>query len=183
MEEQMIARQIRRIRNEKGLTLEEVAKRTGFTKGLLSKIENNKVSPPVSTLATIARALNVSMGDFFSPADLQQIKIVRSEERLLYYPENLPKGQKIENLISGFQRQKMEPIIMTIEDADSYEIKFYNHPGQEFIFVLEGSMGYHYRDEELILNEGDCLYFDAENLHGPLPIRGQRVEYLSVLAT
>jgi len=183
MEEIIIARQIRKIRNEQGLTLEELAQRTGFTKGLLSKIENNKVSPPVSTLATIARALDVSLGDFFSAADMQFIKIVRSNERKIYHPENLPDGQMIETLISGFQKQKMEPIIVTIDDPENYEIKFYNHPGQEFILILEGSMRYHYNNEDFILYEGDSLYFDAENMHGPLPVSGQRVKYLSVLTT
>ena len=181
MEEIIIARRIRAIRNEKGLTLEELARLTGFTKGLLSKIENNKVSPPVSTLATIARAMEVSLGDFFSSADMQDIKIVRNNERIIYHPENSQRGQIIETLVSGFRNQKMEPIILTIDNPNEYEIKFYNHRGQEFILLLEGSMRYHYKDEEFTLYEGDSLYFDAENMHGPLPIDGQKAKYLSVL--
>lgn len=182
MEEIIIARRIKAIRTEKGLTLEELARLTGFTKSLLSKIENHKVSPPISTLATIARALDVSLGDFFSPAQMQLLKIVRSHEGMDYQPENLPLGQKIETLMSGFANQKMEPILICIEDPKNDEIKCYNHPGQEFIYVLEGSMRYRHSEEEFMLYKGDSIYFDAGYLHGPLPIKGQRVVYLSVLA-
>jgi len=183
MEEINVARRIREIRLNKGLTLEEVGNRTGFTKGLLSKIENNKVSPPVSTLAKIARAMNVSMGEFFSEVETKPILIVRAEERPIYCPENTPQGQLTESPISGFQQQKMQPIIISVEDADNYERRFYSHPGQEFIMVLEGSMGYRYDEDEFVVSTGDCIYFNAEHPHGPLPIKGQRVKYLSVIGT
>lgn len=181
MEEIIIARRIKEIRTEKSWTLEELAKRTGFTKGLLSKIENNKVSPPVSTLAKIARALDVSLGDFFSSRDISPIKIVRSQERGIYSSEGVSQGSITETLISGFQKQKMEPLIISIEDPDCYEAKFYNHPGQEFIFVMKGSMGYRYDEKAYLLSEGDSMYFNAEIMHGPLPVKGQKVCYLSVL--
>ncbi|MGE5391936.1 MAG: helix-turn-helix domain-containing protein [Deltaproteobacteria bacterium] len=182
MEEINVARRIKEIRINKGLTLEELGNRTGFTKGLLSKIENNKVSPPVSTLAKIARGMNVSMGEFFAEVEAKPIIIVRAKDRAVYCPEDTPQGQVIETPISGFQQQKMQPIIISIEDADNYERRFYNHPGQEFIMVLEGSMGYRYDEDEIIVSVGDCIYFNAEYLHGPLPIKGERVKYLSVLS-
>jgi transcriptional regulator with XRE-family HTH domain len=181
MEEKIVAQRIRNIRTEKGLTLEEVARLTGFTKSLISKIENNKVSPPVSTLATIARALNVSLGDFFSPADAQSVKIVRRADRVDYKAGDLGSGHSIQSLVSGFRRQRMEPLIITIDDPDNYQLRLYSHPGQEFILVIEGSMGYRYDNQEFVLGEGDCLYFDAQNSHGPLPFKRQRVVYLSVL--
>lgn len=183
MEEINVARRIRETRINQGLTLEELGNRTGFTKGLLSKIENNKVSPPVSTLAKIARALNVSMGEFFAAVEEKPILIVRAGERTVYCPENSPQGQLIENPIVGFQQQKMQPIVITIENAENYEQRFYNHPGQEFIMILEGTMGYRYDEQEYVLSEGDCMYFNAEHQHGPLPLGNKRVKYLSVLGT
>jgi len=182
MEEINVARRIKEIRLNNGLTLEELGNRTGFTKGLLSKIENNKVSPPVSTLAKIARAMNVSMGEFFSEVETNPILIVRVQDRAFYCPENTPHGQLLETPISGFQQQKMQPIIISIEDAENYEQRFYNHPGQEFIMVLEGSMGYRFDEDEFIVSAGDCIYFNAEHQHGPLPIKGQSVKYLSVIS-
>ncbi len=170
MEEIVLARRIREIRTGKGFTLDELARRTGFTKGLLSKIENNKVSPPVSTLAKIARAMDVSMGDFFSTGNEAPIMIVRHAERMQYNPENSPPGSAIEALISGFHKQHMEPMIISIDDAEHYDAKFYNHPGQEFILVLQGTMAYHYDNQEYTINAGDCLYFNADLPHGPCPL-------------
>ena len=183
MEEAVIARRIKEIRTEKEMTLEEVAVKTGFTKGLLSKIENNKVSPPVSTLVKIAKAMGVSLGDLFSPADAQQIKIVRKDQRTVYKQENMQEDQKVEALVSGFSRQKIEPLVITIENPESYKTVLYNHPGQEFIYVLEGSMNYIYGDRSYLVSEGDTLYFNSENDHGPAPLPGCRVKYLSVLST
>lgn len=181
MEEKIIAQRIKKIRTEKELTLEDVAKRTGLTKGLLSKIENNKVSPPISTLVKIAKALSISLGDLFSSVDAEQIKLVRKEDRLIYNSEKFPDGYVVETLVNGFYKQKIEPLIITIVSKTVYETKFYSHPGQEFIFVLEGSMKYFYANQEYQLFEGDCLYFNAENEHGPLPVLNQSVKYLSIL--
>jgi len=183
MEETIIAQRIKKIRTEKDLTLEEVAKKTGFTKGLLSKIENNKVSPPVSTLVKIAKALGVSLSDLFSSSDAHQIKIVRKEQRLSYNQETVPGGQIVESLINGNYGQKIEPLIITISNPDHYKMRLYNHPGQEFILILTGTMKYLYQDQEYLVSEGDSLFFNAEYRHGPLPIAGHKVKYLSILCT
>lgn len=181
MDEKIFSQNIRSIRNNQGLTLEEVAQRTGYTKGLLSKIENNKVSPPVSTLVKIAKALGVSLSDFFSESDMQQIKVRQKKERIIFMSDYYPDGQVIETLITGFHKQKMEPLIISIEDSRNFITKLYNHPGQEFIYILEGTMKYVYGDNEYVVSEGDSLYFNAEILHGPSPLPDQKVKYLSVL--
>ncbi|HBV96417.1 MAG: hypothetical protein JL50_14150 [Peptococcaceae bacterium BICA1-7] len=183
MEEGIIAQRIKSIRKQRGFTLDEVARRTGFTKGLLSKVENNKVSPPVSTLVKIAKALDVTLGDLFSASDGQQIRIVRKGERASYNPEYQGGRQIIETLVSGFYRQRMEPVIITIDAAGEHEPRLYSHPGQEFIFVLEGTMNYIYGEERYTLMEGDSLYFNSEFRHGASPVPGKNVKYLSILCT
>ncbi|HUW64220.1 MAG TPA: XRE family transcriptional regulator [Spirochaetia bacterium] len=180
-EEKIIARRIHKIRLERELTLEDVAGRTGLTKGLLSKIENNRVSPPIATLVRIARALEVSLADFFSPGDERAIQLVRAGRGVRYNPEGAGEAPVTEALVSGFARPKMEPLVVTIDGTDSYQARFYSHPGQELILVLEGKMDYRYAAEEYHLFQGDSLYFNAEHEHGPLPLCGKRVKYLSVL--
>lgn len=180
-EETIIARRIRRIRLNKELTLEEVAGLTGLTKGLLSKIENNRVSPPISTLVKVARALEVSLGDFFSPADDRAVQLVRAGQGVRYNPEDAGAGSVMEALVGGFTRPKMEPLVVTINDPVHYQPRFYSHPGQELILVLEGEMEYRYAEETYHLFQGDSLYFNAEHKHGPLPRSGRCVRYLSVL--
>lgn len=179
MEELLISKRIKHIRLEKELTLDDLAKRTGFTKGLLSKIENNKVSPPLSTLVKITRALDVSLSDLFRAADAKNIKVIRREHRVKNRLDNSPGGQEI--LVEGFPNQKFEPVLITIADPENYQTKMYSHPGQEFIFVLTGKMKYLYGDEEYLVEAGDSLYFNAETPHSPAPLPEQKVSYLSIL--
>ncbi|MGZ3523276.1 MAG: helix-turn-helix domain-containing protein [Thermodesulfobacteriota bacterium] len=81
MDELNIARKIRQIRLQNNLTLEKVAKLTGFTKSYLSMLESGKKSPPIATLSKIANALEVDIPAFFEqkkPED--QIILVRKGE-------------------------------------------------------------------------------------------------------
>ena len=182
MEELLISKQLKQVRLEKELTLEELAKRTGFTKGLLSKIENNKVSPPLSTLMKITRALDVSLSELFRAAEESRIiKVVRQKERkstLGMFAEDYV----MESLMQEFPNQKFEPVLVTIKNPDTYQVKMYEHPGQEFIYVLTGKMKYLFGDEEYVVESGDSLYFNANMPHGAVPLQGEKVMYLSILS-
>lgn len=181
MEDLMISKQLKKVRIEKQLTLEELAKRTGFTKSLLSKIENNKVSPPLSTLLKITRALEVSLSELFRAAEARRIKIVRGKQIKLR-TEIAVDGQVTESLIPDFPDQKFEPIFVMIDNPFPGEVKLCDHPGQEFIYVLTGKMRYVYGNEEYLVEAGDSLYFHADVPHGAVPLQGEKVTYISVLS-
>lgn len=181
MEELLISKQLKRVRLEKEFTLDELAQRTGFTKGLLSKIENNKVSPPLSTLMKITRALDVSLSELFRAAEAaRRIKVVRQKRQKSL--ETSVDGYVMESLVQEFPDQKFEPVLVTIENPNTYQVKMYDHPGQEFIYVLTGKMKYLFGDEEYIVEAGDSLYFNASMPHGAVPILGEKVMYLSILS-
>jgi transcriptional regulator with XRE-family HTH domain len=63
--ERKIVERIKSFRIERGLTLNKLAEMTGFTKGYISRIEKSPKAPPISTIAKIARGLNVEITDFF----------------------------------------------------------------------------------------------------------------------
>jgi len=69
--EYMLAKRIKELRLSRNMTIEEVANRTGFTKGFVSKIENNKVSPPIATLLKLSEALDVHIRYFFHEEDIK----------------------------------------------------------------------------------------------------------------
>lgn len=182
MEELLISKQLKKVRLEKEFTLEELAQRTGYTKGLLSKIENNKVSPPLSTLMKITRALDVSLSELFRAAEAsRRIKVVRQKRRKSPSGTSAD-GHVMESLVQEFPDQKFEPVLLTIEDPDTYQVKMYEHPGQEFIYVLSGKMKYLYGDEEYVVEAGDSLYFNSNMPHGAVPLPGEKVVYLSILS-
>ena len=181
MEDLIISKQLKQVRQDKHLTLDDLAKRTGFTKSLLSKIENNKVSPPLSTLMRITRALDVSLSELFRAAEARQIEIVRGNLKK-QKPEGIVEGQRMETLVQGFPGQKFEPVLVTIDSQEVKDIKLYDHPGQEFIYVIRGKMKYTYGNEEYIVEAGDSLYFHADVPHGAFPLPGEKVTYLSILS-
>jgi transcriptional regulator with XRE-family HTH domain len=76
-----VGKRIRELREDTGLTLQELAQRTGYSSALLSQFENHMVSPPLGALIRLSRALAVDVGDFFGEVADQSFILVRSDER------------------------------------------------------------------------------------------------------
>lgn len=180
--EQHIARRIRHLRSARGMTLQEISDRTGLSKGLLSKVENCVVSPPIGTLAKLATALEVPIGEFFQTEDL--------DPGTVFFPKNTRKrvqgrrsqlNYEYELLVPGRKRRDMQPMIISI-DGRNYKFALQEHPGEQFIFMLEGSMAYVVGDKTHTVQPGDCLYFDARMPHGPKLEKNQKARYLVVFS-
>ena len=170
-----LGNQVRKLRNERSLTLQDLAGLTGLSKPNLSQIENNLVTPPIATLLKIATALGVPIGYFFqeSPQQINMI-VVRKEDRY-----GVAKGPHISHI--GYQYEplaypkidkSMEPFIVEMEEREASDIVFNNHRGEEFLFVLRGSLEFCYGDDSVTLEEGDSLYFDSIVHHGYRGIGG-----------
>jgi quercetin dioxygenase-like cupin family protein len=146
-----------------------------LSKPNLSQIENNLVTPPIATLLNIATALGVSIGHFFQVNNQESsIVVVRKEDRY-----GVVKGQHISHI--GYQYEPlaypkvdkdMEPFIVHMEEREAEAIVFNNHRGQEFLYVLEGTLEFRCSDSVVILQEGDSLYFDSVVPHGYRGIGG-----------
>jgi transcriptional regulator with XRE-family HTH domain len=178
--EHQIARCIRRLRSDRGMTLKQVSDLTGLSKGLLSKIENCIVSPPIGTLSKVAKALNVPIGQFFDMDGLDagsvffpkaKRKTVLGRRSYLNYQYQL--------LVHGRGRCDMNPMIVLI-DGKNYKFGLQEHPGEQFIFVLEGSMDYVVGNKTYSVTLEDSLYHDASLPHGPKLSKSQTVRYLVV---
>lgn len=170
-----LGNQVRKLRTERSLTLQDLAGLTGLSKPNLSQIENNLVTPPIATLLKIATALGVPIGYFFqeSPQQINMI-VVRKEDRY-----GVAKGPHISHI--GYQYEplaypkidkSMEPFIVEMEEREASDIVFNNHRGEEFLFVLRGSLEFCYGDDSVTLEEGDSLYFDSIVPHGYRGIGG-----------
>ena len=176
--EQDMGKRIRSTRLQRAMTLQELASRTNLSKSLLSKIENGKVSSPVSTLFTIAKALNTKITYFFNDQDENlPIILVRKNERRRYDRGGAQFGYTYEALAYKRKEKLMEPFIY---NADKKTAKF-SHPGEEIFFILEGRMEFIHGSQKLILRKGDCIYFDASIPHEGKPIGGKPVKAFMVM--
>ena len=181
LDESEIGRKIKQLRQERGLNLVELATKTGFTKGYISKVENSKKSPPVSTLITIATALGVSLATIFSDEENKRsVTLVKKSERKMMARDGTAFGYSYEPLALGYPERKMEPYILTFPVRPK-EQGVFQHKGQEMLFVLEGAMRFTHGDTELLVEEGDCVYFDASVPHFGAAVGSKEVKCLMVI--
>jgi transcriptional regulator with XRE-family HTH domain len=166
MEVLKIAQKIRQLRKKNGLTLDQMAEKTGLSKGYLSKIENakNKHFPPFSTLNRIANALAVKVAWLLTDDEQPEAKyfILRKAERM---PIVMKSGSTLFTkwpLANGKPGRNLNPSLIEIPFENE---QIYHHDGEEFYFLLEGKIKFTYGKKEFVLEEGDCLYFDTDVPH------------------
>ncbi|MFP4284226.1 MAG: helix-turn-helix domain-containing protein [Desulfovermiculus sp.] len=166
-----VGEKIRHMRSNKGLSLQQLAEKTGLSKPLISQIENEQVSPPISTLLKIANSLDTDISFFFQD-QVREVKtaVVRSTERVIS-PRRRVQGKArlgytYEALAATKPFKSMEPFLVTFEVKDPEEVIKFSHEGEEFAFVLEGQLEFSSEAETIVLNPGDSLYFDSDQLHG-----------------
>ncbi len=159
--------QIRQLRKQRGLTLQDVSNMTGLSKPLLSQIENNIAAPPIATLIKISSALGVKIGHFFQDTSLtKRIVVVRKADRYgvkkrVHHTNSDNIGYHYEPLAYPMVDKQMEPFLVEFEQREEKDLLFNNHRGEEFLFVIEGELEFRCSDQIITLVEGDSLYFDS----------------------
>ncbi|HEY9396284.1 MAG TPA: XRE family transcriptional regulator [Burkholderiales bacterium] len=168
---ELIGKKLFKLRKERRMTLDELAARTGFTKGYLSKIENYKNVPPIGTLSKIAQAFACDIGQFFQQDDdwiEDGISLVHAHERQAAIRGGTAFGYDYSSLAHKKRNKRMEPFIFTFPaeiDMDT----FFEHDGEEFVFMLRGKAQFETKRQDKIekwtLDTGDSLYFDSRIPH------------------
>ncbi|MAS53427.1 XRE family transcriptional regulator [Nocardioides sp.] len=181
--EEAIARNVRMQRQHQGLSVGEMAEKVGISKAMLSKIENAQTSCSLSTLARLATGLDVPVTSLFRGADSERpasyvargtgARIVRAGTK---------EGHEYELLGSlRGEHKRLECLLVTLsEKSETYPL--FQHPGTEFIYVLEGSMDYSHSRTVYRLGPGDSLQLDGEGRHGPVALVDLPIRFLSVIA-
>jgi DNA-binding XRE family transcriptional regulator len=173
----------KRLRNSLGLTLGEVAKRSTISPGMLSRLENGDVSPSLETLGALTSVLGVPLSNLFT-----DIGKPRGGA------QHVPKGQGLEVVRRGTKRghtyhllaadrgprRAFEPFLVTLNDK-SEVFPGFEHPGTEFIYLLEGSLTYRHGDETHLLKAGDALSFNGAVPHGPEKLIKTPIRMLSII--
>lgn len=180
-----IGAKIKKLRLAKKMTLQAVARETGFSSALISQIENNNVSPPIATLSRIAKFFDVKIGMFFTEEEEERrYEVVRRGERKqiprVISRSGTSQGYSYESLSFRKQNKKMEPFLLTVTEKAPEE-NTYSHDGEEFLFVMKGSAELLLDDKRVLLDEGDCVYFDSSMKHRLLSVDGSEVSVLAVI--
>lgn len=182
MDEKQVAQNIKKIREVRKMSLQQLARLTGLTKGYISKIENSHKAPPFSTLTKIANALNTDIALFLAentetPENIN-LCIVRKNERKEVASVGTLYGYHYVSLAYKKLGKNMEPYI--IEPAFDEKAVF-SHEGEEFHYVLEGTHEFIYDNKRYILEEGDSVYFDSIIPHSGRSLGKTRSKILGVM--
>lgn len=182
-----VGKRIRELREDTGLTLQELAQRTGYSSALLSQFENHMVSPPLGALIKLSRALDIDVGDFFGEVSDQNFVLVRNDEREIVSRvasrEGVNLGYTYEALGFGMKDHHMEPFVVTLEPVPIREKHLSVHEGEEFIYVLDGKMKIRLGDYTDTLDPGDSIYFKCTTPHHVTCAEGEPAKILAVMYT
>lgn len=162
-----IGERVRRLREEKGLGLNELSNMTGFEVEFLKRIENNEVKPQLGTMMRLSKALDSALGRLVSGVGNKLYSITRKDEQKIISRSTSKKGQQkaytYKSLAPEVQGRHMEALIVQLESLQEPEPSC--HDGEEFIYVLEGTVALRIGEDAFDLEPGDSAYYLSTTPH------------------
>lgn len=156
-----IGKKLKELRIQKGLTQEELADRAELSKGFISQIERDLTSPSIATLVDILQCLGTNLKDFFQDTSDEQI-VFRDSDYFEKVDTELQ--NKVEWIIPNAQKNIMEPIRLTLEPGGATYPDI-PHEGEEFGYVLQGSITIHLGSKTHKAKKGESFYFIPNTTH------------------
>lgn len=156
-----IGKKIKDLRILKGLTQEELADRSELSKGFISQVERNLTSPSIATLTDLLQCLGTTISEFFQEPSDDPIVFHKGD----YFEKEDPElHNQIQWIIPNAQKNTMEPIRLTLEkDGSTYPDN--PHEGEEFGYVLKGSVLIHLGSRRYLVRSGESFYFTPDKQH------------------
>lgn len=156
-----IGNKIKMLRIKNGLTQEELANRSELSKGFISQIERDLTSPSIATLVDLLQCLGSNLKDFFN--EIVDEKIVFGKEDT-FIKENRELNHEIRWIVPDSQKNRMEPILLSMAVGGSSEIDD-PHEGEEFGYVLSGSVYIHLGNRKYRAKKDESFYFKPSAVH------------------
>ena len=175
-----IAERLRGLRDVLELTAEDIARDSDISAEEYRLAETGDYDISVSMLQKIARTYNIALDAlmFGEEPKMSSYFVTRAGKGVSI---ERTKAYKYQSLASGFMNRTADPFIVTVEPKPDVPIHYNSHNGQEFNLVLEGRMLISIDGKDLILNEGDSLYFNSKLPHGMKALDGKTVRFLAII--
>lgn len=181
MDEQIkeISERLKGLRDVLQLSQEEMALQTGVDLDDLRRAETGMSDISVSLLQKVAKRYQISLDELMFGLEPRMTS---------YFLTRFGKGQSVErtaaykyqSLAGGFKGRLADPFLVTVEPNDN-PLTLNKHTGQEFDIVLKGKLLINIDGRELVLNEGDSLYFNAKLLHGMKALGGEKAVFIAII--
>jgi transcriptional regulator with XRE-family HTH domain len=170
-----IGSKIKELRIQKGLTQEELADRSELSKGFISQMENNLTSPSIATLIDVLQCLGTDLKNFFSDDEDKQIVFSKED---YFSKEDEKLKNRVEWIIPNAQKNSMEPIMLTLE-AGSSTYPDNPHEGEEFGYVLSGTVQIILGNRSFKAKKGESFYYEAKYKHYLKSKSGAKILWIS----
>ena len=164
-------KRIKELRQKKGISLRQLAQKTGLSAYYLSQVERGKANPSMATMKRITDAFGIPLKVLLidtedeekeSAERSERIKVVRSDRRkALIYPGSTRRAA----LLTGDLQGKLEVLLTVEEPEPEMPAEWYSHEGEEFVFVLEGQYEIVFKDATYRLEEGDSISYPSRLEH------------------
>jgi len=176
-----IAERIREIREISGISAETLAAKLGVSTETYNKYESGNSDIPVGVIFEISEFFNIELSVMLGGDNpkLRIYGIVRNGKGLKLERR---KQYKYESLAYNFIHKKAEPFMVTVDPGpENAALQFNSHPGQEFNYIVKGTMMTIIDGHEIILNEGDSVYFDSGYKHAMKAMNNEQVKFLAIV--
>ncbi len=173
-----IGNKIKELRILYGLTQQELADRLELSKGFISQLERNLTSPSVGTLLDIIQCLGTTPAEFFADDEPAQL-VFKNED--YFEKEDAEHRSLIEWMVPGAQKDMMEPVRLTLKPGGTSDI-YLPHEGEEFGYVLKGSIKIIYGTRTYTARQGESFYLKS-NKSTISKIPAGKMPFLSGLQT
>ncbi|MBN2231615.1 MAG: helix-turn-helix transcriptional regulator [Deltaproteobacteria bacterium] len=162
-----IGEKIRRVREEQGLTLEQLAEKTGFSVDLLQQIEVEEITPPLGTVMRLSKALNTVMSTIISSdgPDRQYCVLRVADQKTAPLPQGKTGDHSYIPLSAALRDRHMDAFIVKLNPASRKTLAPAVHEGEEFIYVLDGEVKAVIGSREEVLGIGDTIYLKSSASH------------------
>jgi transcriptional regulator with XRE-family HTH domain len=171
---------IKRLREEKGISLRSLARQLKVSASFLSQVETGKASPSVATLKSIADSLQTTVGSLIGESQhVSDNPVVTEKERR--YVREASKGMHIYLLTNPDPNKQMEPLLFKIDERADSGQSAYKHFGQEFVLVIKGEIEITLNETVYVLKKGDSIYFNSHIPHAFKNIGKEKAEAVWVV--
>lgn len=166
-EENQLGTKIQQIRENREMSVEELAAESQCSKEVIESIESGELIPSLTPLIKIARVLGVRLGTFLDDAPQTGPVMVKSgkSEHVIHFSgkEDHPDTSALDfyALASGKADRHMEPFMIDVHPPASKDYKLSSHEGEEFIYVMNGEIEILYGQDSYLLSAGDSIYYDS----------------------
>lgn len=155
---QPVGKRIKKVREDKNITLDRMANETGYAIDYLKKIESGKVIPPVGTLLTISRALDLDSGYFLKEQESNLSKRIKAYTKRT-------ENYAYRTLTPGAENKHLKAFRVTVDPMGEHKGVGYLHEGEEFVYVLSGKIEVTVGEHINKLKTGDSLHFNSGIRH------------------